>query len=383
LSEVQIVMKTGVAERERMEAFLETFGSCIPNILIVSDASYAVGGHQAIDVLADLPDFYAHDNPDWAIYAEQREMLQNAGEKKPEKSPAGWKLDRFKFLPMVEKAYETSPHAKWFVFIEADIYYFWDSLFRLLETLDPQQHHYLGSATAGSEWFAYGGGGMILSGTLVHDLLDGGRRALSAVPKYQKWVQTDCCGDAVLAYVISAELGVHLRSLYPMIPGEELHELKVTPRKWCLPLLGLHRVSPDLMRRLWRWERCRPPTAAPITYAAFLNFLLTPLLRRGAGFNWSNGAETALPEGGLAHESPSMCRTACAQEPACLGYSYAPGKCSTADFIVEGSDAPGVFSGWDLGALRELGYVSEGDPGGFCGRAEWVVPYDPDKKVQW
>jgi hypothetical protein len=385
LSEVQIVMKTGVAERERMEAFLETFGSCIPNILIVSDASYNIGDHNVHDVLADLPASYADDNPDWAVYAEQRETLTNHSAAHLEKSPAGWKLDRFKFLPMVEHAHATAPHAKWYVFIEADIYFFWDSLFRMLSTLDPAQYHYLGAATPGSydRWFAYGGGGTILSGRLVRDLLHNGQRRLSAVPEYEEWVKSDCCGDAVLAYVIHKEMNIRVQSLKPMLSGQEVRELKIDRGNWCLPLVGVHRVSPELMRRLWRWERCRPATKEPITYATFMDFLITPVLRKG--MDWDNGADVVLPEDSPAHAAASMCRRACAQEPTCLQYSYSAGnrQCRIADFIAEGGPAPEVFSSRDYDALRQMGYTPNGDPGEFCGKVKWLIPHDPGAKVQW
>lgn len=49
-----------------------------------------------------------------------------------EYSSEGWKLDRFKFLPMVDKTYQMRPCADWYVFIEADVYYFWGMLNRCL-----------------------------------------------------------------------------------------------------------------------------------------------------------------------------------------------------------------------------------------------------------
>lgn len=148
LSDIQVVLKTGAAEREKTRAFLSTFGSCIPNVLIFSDAEDVVDGHKVIDVLADLPTSYADNNLDWAAYTAQHRALADG--KGVDKSEGGWKLDRFKFLPMVEKAFELAPQAKWYVFIEADIYYFWDTLFRLLSTLDPQEYHYLGVPTPGA-----------------------------------------------------------------------------------------------------------------------------------------------------------------------------------------------------------------------------------------
>ena len=377
LADVKIVMKTGIAERSKTQAFLDTFGSCIPNVLIVSDASYDVGNHKVIDVLADLPDSYTHDNPDWAIYAAQREALKEGVI--PDKTPEGWRLDRFKFLPMVERAFEEAPQAKWYVFIEADIYYFWDTLFRVLSTLDPKQRYYLGSPAPGSDgrWFAYGGGGTVLSHKLVHDLLEGGQRKISAMPRYRDMAVEDCCGDAVLAYAIYDELGVRLKSLYPTFSGEELPWLAIDKEKWCVPLLGMHRIGPDVMRRLWRWERCRPPTKSPITYATFLDFILPHPLAGSPRSNWNNGAREALPPEDSAHYSPEACQSACAENKTCLQYAYSQDTCHMADRVMGGAPGDEVVSGWDFSSLEKLGYRVQGNPGDFCAQAKWLIPYNP------
>lgn len=122
LEKVQVVMKTGTAESSKTKAHLDSVSSCITNILGFSDLKETIRGHQFIDVLADLPPSY-HSNSDFVAYSAQK---QAHSEGKPvEYSAEGWKLDRFKFLPMVDKAYQMRPHADWYVFIEADVYYFW------------------------------------------------------------------------------------------------------------------------------------------------------------------------------------------------------------------------------------------------------------------
>lgn len=122
LDNVQVVLKTGTGESAKTKAHLDTVSSCITNILGFSDVEEIIGGHQFIDILADLPPSY-NNNADFAAYSAQK---QAHSEGKPVGySAEGWKLDRFKFLPMVDKAYQMRPHADWYVFIEADVYYFW------------------------------------------------------------------------------------------------------------------------------------------------------------------------------------------------------------------------------------------------------------------
>lgn len=122
-------MKTGAGEAAKTKAHLETVSSCITNILVFSDLEERVGNHQFIDILADLPPSY-YDNEDFAVYTAQK---QAHSEGKPVGySAEGWKLDRFKFLPMVDKTYQMRPNADWYVFIEADVYYFWGMSFKTL-----------------------------------------------------------------------------------------------------------------------------------------------------------------------------------------------------------------------------------------------------------
>ena len=179
LANIQIVVKTGIGERHSLEALLSSYGSCISNILIVSDTPDIVQGKHVHDVLGDLPSSYAQNNSDWSVYETQRQTIAAGNE--VSKSHEGWKLDRFKFLPMIEYAYANNSNAEWYVFIETDTYLFWDVLFRVLEKLDPHERHYLGTAVPGAydRWFGYGGAAIVLSQGLLRDLSLEGEQRLS------------------------------------------------------------------------------------------------------------------------------------------------------------------------------------------------------------
>ncbi|KXT09550.1 hypothetical protein AC579_236 [Pseudocercospora musae] len=349
--DIQIVMKTGIGEKSKTRTFLETYGSVIDNILIFSDAEYEVGRYKTFDILAELPESYASNNSDWQAYIEQHEAL-NAGAE-VDKWHGGWKLDRFKFLPMVEQAFEMRPDAEWYVFIEADMYYFWDTLFRMLQPLDPDEPHYFGSPTPGAHdrWFAYGGGGTILSHRLVKDLLKDGKQKMSRIPKYEFWAKDDCCGDAVLAYVIHEELGIRLESMYPSMSGEDMHWLKTTKEKWCTPLLDETALALGEM----------------------------PAIHGGPDHvNWNNGAEAEPPEESQAHKSPKFCQIACVNDSTCLQWRYVNGWCKLADFVMAGSGENNQLrestSGWNIEALERLGYCVGGDPSIYCREAQWLIP---------
>lgn len=132
-----------------------------------------------------------------------------------------------------------------------------DTLFRLLHQLDPSKPHYLGSPAAGRDgtYFAYGGAGFVLSRGLMKRLMADSTQ-LSV--QYQGYAENDCCGDAALGYAIMNKTGERLEALYPTFAGDELDGVKVNQERWCIPLLALHRVTPDQMKSLWAWERTRP-----------------------------------------------------------------------------------------------------------------------------
>lgn len=265
LSEVQVVLKVAAGETSVSKAHLSTVTSCITNLIIVSEAEERLGDREVIDILAELPKSYEVNNLDFQAYINHKKA-HSEGETKQE-SQRSFKLDRFKYLPMVDKAYMTSPKAKWYVFLESDVYFFWDTLFRLLSQLDPTEPHYLGAPHKGSEgrWFAYGGAGIVMSNGLMKQLIPGRTPGSTDIPRenrlatrFENWVKEDARGDAVLAYAIQNVTGTRLEALDPTFTSDELRKITTYRDRWCVPLLSLHQLSPEQMEKLWKWERTRP-----------------------------------------------------------------------------------------------------------------------------
>ena len=263
LENIQVVLKIGAGDAPKNKAHLSTVTSCISNLIVVSDHEERLGNWHAIDVLADLPASYAVNNTDFQTYAEHKKA-QHAGDAISH-SHEGWKLDRFKFLPMVDKAYELNPKAKWYVFLESDVYFFWDTLFRLLDQIDHTGMHYMGAPPPGKldGQYAYGGSGFVLSQGLMKKLLppkaSGGFTKISH--RYEAWIKENEHGDAVLGEAIFNATGTRLEALNPTFTGEELKHISIDKENWCVPLLSLHRMSNEDMEALWKWERTRPFTA--------------------------------------------------------------------------------------------------------------------------
>ena len=88
-------------------------------------------------------------------------LLEDGSGKQKEDAP-GWKLDKWKFLPLLDKALERD--ARWYLFMEADTYVVWSNLLQWLSMFNPDRHWYLGGPSwFGDHIFAHGGTGFVLS----------------------------------------------------------------------------------------------------------------------------------------------------------------------------------------------------------------------------
>lgn len=277
LQRIQVVLKIGSTEpADRLDAQLSTSTRCISNLIIFSDREYNLGGRPVYDIIADLPPSYMTNNSDFNTY-------RGLPEDKP---GSGWRLDKYKFLPMVERAYQMNPTAEWFVFQEADTYMVWDNLFRLLEHFDPNVPLYMGSPSPGHglpeggvTWFAYGGTGVVLSSAAVKRLVTrevgqyGEFVQPSLTERYEDVVKSDCCGDSVLGWVLY-EAGIPLSGLWPLFNPHPFHSIPFADAYWCQPIISAHRPHPDEMKEFAKfevqrgWSVCIPYSHIhPIKYA--------------------------------------------------------------------------------------------------------------------
>lgn len=276
LSRVQVVLKIGASEsQERLDVQTSTVTRCISNLIIFSDRESELNGHRVHNILAALPESFRANTPDFEAYDA---LQRNDGT--PFEGEQGWRLDRFKFLPMVERAYEMNPSAEWFVFLESDTYYVWDNLFRLLDQFDPSTPLYFGSPSPGRSisddkrsWFAYGGAGFVLSASAVEKLV---ARKAGPYGEYvepplsqqlEDVVKPDCCGDSVLGWALYQK-GVTLSGMWPMFNPHPLHGIPFETAYWCQPVISMHKTALSDMHGLAEWEAQRDRTVCASAVAA-------------------------------------------------------------------------------------------------------------------
>ncbi|KAF2865460.1 hypothetical protein BDV95DRAFT_612602 [Massariosphaeria phaeospora] len=387
LENIQVVLKTSAGDSAINKAHLATVSSCIANIIVVSDHDEKIGDQQVVDILAELPASYAVNNTDFQAYANHRKAHTEGD--KVNYSQQGWRLDKFKYLPMVDKAYQLNPKAKWYVFLEADVYIFWDTLFRLLDQLDSTEAHYIGQPAHSSDgWFASAGAGIVISQGLMKKLLPAQTGTNAGIDgrlsvRYEDWVKTVQQGDAILAYAIQNATGVKLEALYPTFSGHAIEKISVDRERWCVPLLSLHRLSPDRMESLWKWERTRPYNQKPFVYSSLLAYTHGHLRSAASREFWDNLSEAPVPNERPAHRNAESCGSECGADANCLQWSYSQTVCRFANYVKLGNavdrenGGQGEFTcGWDTRKLGELGFKvdEESDMTDTCEEATWLTP---------
>ena len=209
MDNVTIVLKMGAGEVSiQLPAYLNRLGQCKQDILLFSDRKADYIGLDIHDALANLRPEYRHNNQDFDVY----DAIQRA-DSSDEKTREGWRLDKYKFLPMMEHTRHLRPKSHWFVFIELDTYVNWDNMHRFLVKFDPKTPYYFGSPV----WprkkpvFAHGGTGFVLSGAALDKLVARGRmfaedKDLPGTHLFGKDMKKECCGDDVLASVLKMRI---------------------------------------------------------------------------------------------------------------------------------------------------------------------------------
>lgn len=125
---IQPVLKIGHADvgGPKLKGQFASSSACFAadELLVFSDWEEVVHGHKTIDALAGLSTWYYNSRrfSDWKIYeamkaAERKGELEQAMR---EKRFNGWKLDKYKFLPSIERAWNLKPNKDFYVFYETD-----------------------------------------------------------------------------------------------------------------------------------------------------------------------------------------------------------------------------------------------------------------------
>jgi hypothetical protein len=268
IEDVQVILKTGITEAlEKVPVHFQTTLRCIPNYVLFSDFEEEINGTHVHDVLRSVNETIKRTNPDFDLYNRIHEhgrsglspadlsRVPNTAFGMPDNP--GWKLDKWKFLPMINETLRVRDDAKWYVFMEADTYYIWSNLLQWLAKLDPNKPYYLGNPTQiGPIIFAHGGSGFILSREAMHRASE--LRAQD-IDGWDRYTEEQWAGDCVLGKLLH-DAGAPLVWSWPLLqsntPAEFDHFSEGYSKKpWCYPPVAYHHVTAEDIQELAKFDQ--------------------------------------------------------------------------------------------------------------------------------
>ena len=385
---VAVIMRTGATEiQDKLPAHLNTTFRCYPNLVIFSDFEEVFEGHTVHDVLKYTDQEVISNNEEFDLY---RRLLEHGraglddselsgkmsyGDNptgKPE-SP-GWRLDKWKFLPMANMTLELYPDMEWYAFVETDTYLMWSNLLQFLAKLNPAKSLYYGSEVMiGDDIFAHGGSAFIMSKPALVKIAE----IYNANTKqWNDFTAGHWAGDCVLGKALH-DAGTDLTYAWPMFQGGNPSLMNWLESKgdnhalWCAPALSYHHLSPNEMRKLWDYEQnwiaenqrvsdgllSAIEPQLPILHhrEVFKSHVLTNLTTERT--DWNNMSDEPVP--GTFGSQIGDCRLMCEARADCMQYALNSLGCAVGKEAKFGRRESGAQSGWIAKRIEQWAHTQD------------------------
>ncbi|OAK97627.1 hypothetical protein IQ06DRAFT_295965 [Phaeosphaeriaceae sp. SRC1lsM3a] len=400
--DVLVVLRTGATESlEKIPVHFRTTLRCVPHFVVVSDMDEVIDGIEVHDVLSSISEQTKKEHDDFKLYhhlkkhgrsglPEQKIITSMSGSAKGDylqTDKEGWRLDKWKFLPMMDHAYATKPDAKWFVFIEADTYLGWSNLLEYLGQFDDNKPYYIGKHLYINDVeFGYGGAGFVLSNPAMHKVIE---QRSEHVSEYEDFTKTHWVGDCALGKVLE-DVNIPLHRAFPHFQGDSPASVdpaltKIDRNLWCYPTITYHHVSPAEIEELWTFEQDWY-NRHDITLRhrdVFMEFVRPKIetavsawdnLAADREYNAHDHGAVENPSERNAWKSFDHCRALCESQNDCLQFSFNAGSCSISSKFSLGYAKPKerIRSGWMLDRVDDL-FRSLEDR---CGIRDWFAPHE-------
>ncbi|KAF4548488.1 Hypothetical protein D9617_27g044550 [Elsinoe fawcettii] len=358
---VMINLKTGAAELQlKLPVHLLTLANCAPKdqFVIFSDREETFGGYPVHDALANVTSKWKKTHEDFATYRDIQRYRVGAQKLEKLVGSKGWKLDKWKFMPLVFRTFEMAPaHIEWFFFMEADTAVSWVNLLSYLDKLDPSKPHFIGNALAPNLapfpkhplLFAHGGSGYLLSRPALEILVE--KREAEGAEKYDKrweeYMLETCCGDVALAEALM-EVDILITDASAVLHWNTPHGVVFGKDMWCRSPITQHHVDAFQINDMWRFQKAwveRYGWGTPYTWSDIYKVVVRDAIRqpRRDWFNWRDDqkyfSQAQAEKAGVtldkyddvekaSVESAENCAKVCDHVGAdCLQWRWAPGRC--------------------------------------------------------
>ncbi|OTB01144.1 glycosyltransferase family 31 protein [Hypoxylon sp. CI-4A] len=388
IDDVFVSLRTGFSEAPRkLPAHFTTTLRCVPHYGLYSDYDEYIDGRHVSNALDEIdPDIVA-THSDFQYYRRlleggkeaftQQELSQWSAAKNTNggRDSPGWRLDKWKFLPLAEKALRQKPDAKWYIFIESDTYILWQSMLEWLSHFDPSEPHYMGmQMQIGDVIFAYGGGGIVISNPALTKVVEHRKENQKF---YDEFTAAHWAGDCVLGKTL-ADAGVKLLWSYPNLAGDQPNDVDFNStfggadkKPWCYYAASYHHIPPTEFPKFANFEYhwSKKDTLPPHHRDVFRYFVLPYLTSER--IDWDNLSDTDQ----LDATTLDDCRSICENDPYCLQFSFSDRYCKTSTALKLGHQAfedaeERVISGWIMDRVKN--YAKRMDA--TCNHENWILP---------
>ncbi|KAL2829043.1 hypothetical protein BJY01DRAFT_240775 [Aspergillus pseudoustus] len=283
-----------------------------------------------------------------------------------------WDLDKWKFIPSVQRALQHKPDAKWLMFIECDSYLIWSNLLHWIAQLDSTKPYFLGlPVTMHEQLFAYGGAGWLLSRAAAEQMA---RHVASQADGYESFTNGAGYGDLVLGHVLE-RAGVPLTGAWPVIQRETPSTMEYTVDVMCHPVVTFHHIEKAEISAIWDLEQewiasggeteAGPQTLPPLLHVDIFTRVVYPHLttRMDDWDNFSDGEEKTLAHS----EGFDKCKRYCEEDERCVQFRVTSTaktrKCTLSNSVTLGWQAAGdgvsldqerSVSGWMMERIDQI-----------------------------
>ncbi|KAH9896323.1 hypothetical protein F4778DRAFT_262996 [Xylariomycetidae sp. FL2044] len=389
LEDVFVILRTGATEApKKLPPHFTTTLQCAPHYVLFSDYEEDIDGHHVYNSLDEVNPEIVKSHQDFAYYRKlqangraaftEQEIDQwtNAKNTMGGRDSPGWRLDKWKFLPVADKSFRIQPNAKWYIFIESDTFVLWKSMLDWLSHYDAEQPWYLGmQMQIGDVVFGYGGAGFAVSNSAMAKVVQYRKENLKY---YDDFTAGHWAGDCILGKALQ-DSGVKLQWSYPSLFGDAPGDADFNStfggadkRPWCYHASSYHHLPAaeypvfSEFEAKWNAEHGTLLRHRDV----FLSYVKPHM--RAERPEWDNSSEDIQESSDGTFAS---CREICQGLPECKQFSLLGKICRTSTVLKLGkktSNAPAerVTSGWMMDRVDN--YVQEMDA--TCSTQDWIKP---------
>lgn len=297
----------------------------------------------------------------------------------------GWNLDKWKFLPLSNRTLDEYPDVKWYVFVETDTFFLWQTLLVCLSKLDWTKPYYMGSQNnIGLVEFAHGGSGWVVSRPALEKVV---AHFQANKKEWEDFTDGHWAGDCVLGKAFK-DSGSPLTRTWPIIQRDPVGNMNYDHERLTT---SYHHMSSSAIQDLWDFEQgwiadienvrdltCRSVCDNStdtlqqhhtnyLRHKDVFNLYVLPQVKSSSSSGLADWDNHCKDDQGPA-ESLGECRVRCEEDTACVQYAVnTEGRCLTTSRPNSGEASLGVRSGWILERMQR--FYNEADE---CPDEGWI-----------